>query len=128
MILCGLTHWLAGQTLDIAVVSMSLPPKVLLRACVFLQLFTRATMSHKVNIKLKAGPLYLQYNEHHYQKWQDLYFKDRNLMVDVVRVDSQLSLDPEGLLFLGHGHGQAPGDLQRSIRLEGVEGGCCLAG
>lgn len=42
-----------------------------------------------------------------------------------MRVDSQLSLDPQGLLFLGHGHGQSTRDFQRSIRLEGVEGGCC---
>lgn len=55
MILCGLPHWLAGQTLDLAVMSLSLPPKVLPRACAFVQLFTRATMSHKLGDKVTAG-------------------------------------------------------------------------
>lgn len=43
-------------------------------------------------------------------------------MVDVAEADSQPSAHPQGMLFLGHGCGQAPGELQGSFRLAGVWG------
>lgn len=43
-------------------------------------------------------------------------------MADVVDADSQLSAHLQGLLFLGHGCGQAPGEHQGSFRLGEVLG------
>lgn len=51
-------------------------------------------------------------------------------MVDVVEADSQLSAHPQGLLFLGHGCGWVPGELQDSRlgRVYGVGWGAVIAG
>lgn len=43
-------------------------------------------------------------------------------MEDTVEADSQQSAHPQGLLFLGHGYGQAPWELQGSSRLGGGVG------
>lgn len=51
-------------------------------------------------------------------------------MVDVLEADSQLSAHPQGLLFLGHGCGWVPGELQGSRlgRVCGMGSGAVIAG
>lgn len=61
----------------------------------------------------------------HCQKWQLLCFQDGSWMDDFVDADSQLSAHPQGLPFLGHGYGHAPGELRKNPRLGGRGGGRC---
>lgn len=99
-----------------AVIFLSLPPKLVLRACVFVPVLQGqrwATVwvsqweSSRSNIKTRGD---------HCQKWQGRAGASgmETWWRDVADADSQLSAHLQGLLFVGQGCDQAPGERRGS--------------
>lgn len=108
--------------LYIAVISPSLSPMVVLRAWMFVPVLQG---HHQVTMwvsKWEKGRSNIKTYGDNCQQWQHECFQDRSWLLDVVEADSQSSVHPRGLLFLGHGCGQAPGELQECSSLGRVWG------
>lgn len=97
-----------------AVIFLSLPPKLVLRACVFVPVLQGQHWATVWVSEWERSSTNIKTYGDHCQKWQGRCLRNGNLMADVADADSQLSAHLQGLLFLGQGCDQAPGERQGS--------------